>query len=227
MRKLFRETRQEALAVFMAVVLTVGVTGAMVQGCTASQVQADIEKVISELPTALNIAESIITIVSAAQGKTAADPNLVAQATAIVGQVTSDLKLADSILGQYQTGLGTAPANIVKELDVAVADAQTNLGQILSALHITNTQKAEAIGFAVAGVQAVILGLESILPPSVAAQFPRVSANLHAIGSTPGALHVTLESPRAVAKGYNKKVKPLYPKAQVPVPAMHFLGIPL
>lgn len=223
----FNDVRKGAFAFFMACVLMLSVTASMVAGCTASQVQADIEKVISELPTALNIAESIITIVSGVKGQAAPDPALVAQATAIVGQISADLKLADTVLGQYQANLPAAPVSVIKELDTAVADVQTNLGQILTALHIVDTRTAEAVGFAVAGIQGVILALESVLPASAASLFPKVSASLRAIGSAPGALHVKLESGRSVAKSFNKRVKPLFPKAQVPVPAMHFLGIPL
>lgn len=227
LKEFFKDTKKGALAFAMACFLAIAVTGGMVAGCSTAQVQADIQKVIQEIPTAISIAESIITIVSAAQGKTAADPVLVAQATQIAGEVTADLKLASSILAQYQTGLGTAPASVIAELDSAVASAQTNLGSILTALHISNTQMAEAIGFAVAGIQGVLLALESVIPAKAAALFPRVSANLRAIGSAPGALHVSIQSARAVAKSYNGKVKPLFPKAQVAVPAAHVWFFPV
>lgn len=197
----------------------------MVSGCSVSQAEADIQKVIADIPTALDIAESIITIVSAA--KAGSNPALTAQVTAIAGNVTSDLKLASSLLSQYEANLASAPHDVISELDAAVADAQTNLGAILTAVHVVDTATAESVGYAVAGVASVLLAAESLIPASAAALFPRVSAQLRSLGSAPGALHVKIESAHAVASSFNHKVKKSFPKAQVEVPYAHFLKLPV
>lgn len=213
-----------ALIAFLCAGLVV-LPSATVAGCNTSQVEADIQKVLSEIPTALDIVTSIITIISASKDGT--NVALVQQATAIAGQVSSDLKLASAILSQYKANLAGAPPTVIAQLDAAVAAAQTNLGSILTALHITDSKATEAIGFAVAGVQGVILGLESILPAKAAADFPRVSQNLAAIGAAPGRLRVKIESAHQVASHYNGKINRLFPKARVAVPYAHFLGFPL
>lgn len=224
-RECFKGTLVGAFAFYMACVLAIGTTGALVQGCTASQVEADIQKVIADIPTALDIAQSIITIVGAYKGGSSAA--LTSQVSAIAGQVSSDMKLASTLLTQYEANLSSAPVTVISELDSAVSDAQTNLGSILTACHVVDPATAESVGYAVAGVASVLLALESLLPASAAAQFPKVSANLRALGTAPGALHVKIESAHAVASTFNKKVKKFFPKAQVEVPSAHVWVFPV
>jgi hypothetical protein len=224
-----KETWRGAMAVFMSVVFafTVAVVPMTMSACNASQVEADIQKVIAAIPTAVDIAQSIATIVATFAGKSAADPNVVQAITSYAGVASTDLKLADTLLGEYQTGLASAPKGVVGELDTAIATAQQNLGQILAAARVLDPKTVEAIGFAVAGVQSVVLAVQSLLPASLAAEAPQTVRALAALGATPGAFHVAIPSARSLAKGYDKQVKPLFPAAQVPVPAFHFLGIPL
>jgi hypothetical protein len=204
-------------------------------GCNATQVEADIQKVIALLPTAVNIAGSILNIVAAAEGSSTSSAGMLALVKAGSGQVQSDLTLANSLVAQYQTDLASAPAGVIGQIDAAVADAQQNITAILAAVHIENPTIVAAVNSAVASIQTVILALIAVLPvAAVAASFPRLSAQLKASGVSAGAAIPALASPRAFAKAFNEEahvaaVQKTYPKAhiKVPVPHAQLLGVPL
>jgi hypothetical protein len=196
-------------------------------GCNATQVEADIQKVIALLPTAVNIAGSILNIVAAAEGGSGASAGLLAAVKSGSGQVQSDLTLANSLVAQYQTDLASAPAGVIGQIDVAVADAQQNITAILAAVHVANPTIVAAVNSAVASIQTVILALIAVLPVvAAAASFPRLSAQLKASGVSAGAAKPALASPRAFAKAFNQDtnvaaVQRTYPKAHIKVPVPH------
>lgn len=194
------------------------------QGCNAAQVQADIAAVLKDLPTAISIAEAIATIIGAAgvnvQGT---DTQIVAWG----GEVASDFKLAQSLITQAKANLATAPAGVIAELDTIVATINQNLQSILNASHLYNAVKQAAVGVAVTSLDGVLLGLESIIPAAAASQFPRTSAALGVRGRTLGAIKAQIPTPRHLGLTYNAGVGKDFPTAMVPVPRLHFLGIPV
>jgi hypothetical protein len=204
-------------------------------GCNATQVEADIQKVIALLPTAVQIAGSILNIVAAAEGNSAPSAALLATVQNASGQIQSDLTLANSIVAQYQTDLASAPAGALGKIDAAIADAQQNMGAILAAVHIANPAVVAAVNSAIASVQTVILALIAVLPaPAPAALFPKLTASLQSAGIQPGSVKVAVPTPHAFAKSFNNDarvvaVQKAYPNAKikVPVPHAHILGIPL
>jgi hypothetical protein len=128
-------------------------------GCNSTQVEADIQKVIALLPTAVQIAGSILNIVAAAEGNSAPSAVVLDTVKNASGQVQADLTLASSLVAQYQTDLASAPAGVLGQIDAAVADAQQNIGAILNAVHVANATVIAAVNSAIASVQTVILAL--------------------------------------------------------------------
>ena len=225
-----------AHAVLIGVLCGTLVTGTVtLSGCNATQVEADIQKVIALLPTAVNIAGSILNIVAAAEGGSGASAGMLAAVKSGSGQVQSDLTLANSLVAQYQTDLASAPAGVIGQIDAAVADAQQNITAILAAVHIANPTIVAAVNSAVASIQTVILALIAILPVAVAAaSLPKLSAQLKVSGVSAGSATPRLASPRAFAKAFNEDasvaaVQRTYPKARISVPVPHtqLLGVPL
>jgi hypothetical protein len=204
-------------------------------GCNSTQVEADIQKVIALLPTAVQIAGSILNIVAAAEGNSAPSASVLATVKNASGQVQADLTLANSLVAQYQTDLASAPAGVLGQIDAAVADAQQNIAAILSAVHVANATVVAAVNSAVASVQTVILALIAVLPaPAPAALFPKLSASLQAAGIQPGSVKVAIPTPHAFAKSFNNDarivaIRQAYPTTpiRVPVPHVRIFGVPL
>ncbi len=214
---------------------TLAVSTVTLSGCNSTQVEADIQKVIALLPTAVQIAGSILNIVAAAEGNSAPSATLLATVKNASGQVQADLTLANSLVAQYQTDLASAPAGILGQIDAAIADAQQNVGAILSAVHIANPTIVAAVNSAIASVQTVILALIAVLPAAAsAALFPKLTTSLQSAGIQPGSVKVAIPTPHAFAKSFNNDsrivaVQQAYPNAniRVPVPHAHILGVPL
>ena len=214
---------------------TLAMGSVTIGGCNATQVEADIQKVIALLPTAVQIAGSILNIVAAAEGNSAPSSALLATVQNASGQIQTDLTLANSLVAQYETDLASAPAGVLGKIDAAIADAQQNMGAILSAVHIANPAVVAAVNSAIASVQTVILALIAILPtPATAALFPKLTASLQSAGIQPGSVKVAVPTPHAYAKSFNNDarvvaVQKAYPSAKikVPVPHAHVFGIPL
>jgi hypothetical protein len=139
------------------------------------------------------------------------------------------------LVAQYETDLASAPAGVLGKVDAAIADAQQNMGAILSAVHIANPAVVAAVNSAIASVQTVILALIAILPtPATAALFPKLTASLQSAGIQAGSVKVAVPSPHAYAKSFNNDarvvaVQKAYPaaKIKVPVPHAHIFGIAL
>ena len=205
------------------------------EGCNSAQVEADIQKVIALLPTAVQIAGSILNIVAAAKGESAPSVSVIAAVKNASGQIQADLTLANGLVAQYETDLSSAPAGVLGQIDAAVADAQQNIGAILAAVHVANPTIVAAVNSAIASVQTVILALIAVLPAPVAtAAFPKLSASLAASGIQPGTVKVVVPSPHAYAKSFNEDARvqaarKAYPaaKIQVPVPHARIFGVPV
>jgi hypothetical protein len=236
--------RKAAHAVLIGILCgTLAISTATLGGCNSTQVEADIQKVIALLPTAVQIAGSILNIVAAAEGNSAPSATVLATVKDASGQVQADLTLANSLVAQYQTDLASAPAGVLGQIDAAIADAQQNIGAILSAVHVANATVVAAVNSAIASVQTVILALIAVLPAAApaAALFPKLTASLHAAGiqpaspsGGPGRVKVAVPTPRAFAKSFNNDARVVaaqqaYPSAQIKVPVPHarIFGVPL
>ena len=228
--------RQAAQAVLIGILCATLAMGTVtLGGCNATQVEADIQKVIALLPTAVQIAGSILNIVAAAEGNSAPNSALLATVQNASGQIQTDLTLANSLVAQYQTDLASAPVGVLGKIDAAIADAQQNMGAILSAVHIANPPVVAAVNSAIASVQTVILALIAILPAAATATlFPKLTASLQSAGVHPGSVKVAVPTPHAYAKSFNNDarvvaVQKAFPNAKikVPVPHAHVFGIPL
>lgn len=214
---------------------TLAMGTATLGGCNSTQVEADIQKIIALLPTAVQIAGSILNIVSAAEGNSAPSAAVLDTVKNASGQVQADLTLANSLVAQYQTDLASAPAGVLGQIDAAVADAQQNIAAILSAVHVASATVIAAVNSAIASVQTVILALIAVLPaPTTAALFPKLTASLHSAGIQPGSVKAGVPSPHAFAKSFNNDARIVaaqqaYPNAQIKVPVPHarIFGVPL
>lgn len=187
---------------------TLALGAVTLEGCDSTQVEADIQKVIALLPTAVQIAGSILNIVAAAEGASAPSAALLATVKNASGQIQADLTLANGLVAQYETDLASAPAGVLGQIDVAVADAQQNIGAILTAVHVANATIVAAVNSAIASVQTVILALIAVLPAPVAtAAFPKLTASLASVGIQPGTVKVAVPSPHAYAKSFNNDAR--------------------
>jgi hypothetical protein len=230
MRKLFDAVRAGFLGLLMACVSMAPVAAPAglaiaTSGCSAAEVETTIATVLQDLPTAIQIALSIATVVGAKSG--GIDPSVAANITNWGGQIGSDFKLAGTLLTQYQANLAKAPASVLGELDTVAATVNSNLQSILSAIHVFDSNTQADIGIAVTGVDSVLLGLESIIPASASAQFPKMAAALMARGRQLGAIKAQVPTPRHLAKTFNAGIGKDFPGAKVSVPKLHFLGIPV
>src|ERR1700735_54029 len=228
--------RKTAHAVLIGILCgTLAISTVTLGGCNSTQVEADIQKVIALLPTAVQIAGSILNIVAAAEGDSAPSATLLTTVKNASGQVQADLTLANSLVAQYQADLASAPAGVLGQIDAAIADAQQNIGAILSAVRIANPTVVAAVNSAVASVQTVILALIAVLPaPAPAVLFPKLSASLQAAGIQPGSVKVSIPTPHAFAKSFKNDarisaVQQAYPSAQIKVSVPHarIFGVPL
>jgi hypothetical protein len=227
--------RKAAHAILIGILCgTLAISTTTLGGCNSTQVEADIQKVIALLPTAVQIAGSIVNIVAAAEGNSAPSATVLATVKDASGQVQADLTLANSLVAQYQTDLASAPAGVLGQIDAAIADAQQNIGAILSAVHVANATVVAAVNSAIASVQTVILALIAVLPASApAALFPKLTASLHAAGIQPaspsggqGSVKVAVPTPHAFAKSFNNDARIVaaqqaYPSARIKVPVPH------
>lgn len=155
--------RRGAIATAGAAALTT----VALEGCNA---QAWIQTALNDLPTIIEIVTSIISIVGAAQGS--ADAGAIAVAQKAASDAASALKAAQGFIASYQA----APTGgLLTEIDNALTAAQSNLGSILTALHISNPTLQATIGAAIGSALAVIVYIQSLVPPPPAATRARTA----------------------------------------------------
>lgn len=191
-------------------------------GCSTAQVQADIQKVITLLPTAVSIAGSIVAIIAVAQGHSS--PGALSQITSLSTEAQTGLNLAKDFVSKYQTNLASAPAGVIGQVDAAVATSQQDLSQILSVAHVFDANTVAAVNAAVVSVNTIMLALIAILPAAAVSLFPKMMASVRPnMTVQPQAV-----SARSVAKVYNRKITELgFSSARVHVPWFHLGPIPV
>lgn len=144
---------------------TAGVAALGTASCNA---QAWIQTALNDLPTILQIVTSILSIVGAATGS--ADAAAIAVAQKAAADATAALKAAQGFIASYQA---SPSGGLLTEIDSALTAAQSNLGSILTALHISNPTLQATIGAAIGSALAVIVYIQSLVPPPPAAPVTR------------------------------------------------------
>ncbi|HLJ26577.1 MAG TPA: hypothetical protein VKY85_07690 [Candidatus Angelobacter sp.] len=200
-------------------------------GCSGSL----IDTVLADLPVATDIAISVVNIVS--PGNAA----YVQQVTEYAGKVSADLKLIESLVGQYKANLGAAPATALGQINASLSDAQTNLSAILTAVGVADPKVTAAVAAAIASVKLILLDVGLLIRNSAPAP---VTAQLFFGVGMPGVDFLAVQtsgkhtepapvqkpsgkSARQIAKEYNQKISKDFGKAKVNVPKMHVLGVPV
>ena len=200
-------------------------------GCGSST----IDIVLQDLPIAVDIATSVINIVSPGNAE------MTKEVTEYAGKVAGDLKLIESLISQYKANLGAAPNGVLGQVNAALNDAQSNLGAILQAVGVSDAKVTAAVAAGIGSVK-LILGDVAILvknsaPPAVTAKlffglgvpgvdFMAVQTGQQAIGNRQQKTQAPSgKSARQIAKEYNQKIAKDFPKAKVNVPKMKVVGI--
>jgi hypothetical protein len=155
----------------------VGAMG-LVEGCNAA---GWVQTAINDLPTIVSIAESIISIVGAAQG--AADPAALALAQKAAGEANTDLQTLQALIAGYNAS--TNKTTDLGKIDALLLSVQSNLSAVEGALHISNPAMQAAISAAVSSALVIIVALQSLIPPPpvpapVPATATAVRTNQHA-----------------------------------------------
>lgn len=166
--------------------LAISASSLALEGCNASQW---IATALNDLPIILQIDESIISIVGAAKGGT--DPNIIAQAEAAAAQAKQALTEAQAFIQQYQAN---ATPGLLSQIDAALTTAQSQLGSILTVLHITNTQLQATLAAGIGSALTIVVAIQALVPPPPAASAKRV------------ALHSASNQSASMKQAYNEAV---------------------
>ena len=134
----------------------------IVAGCSASWIST----ALADLPVITQVALNIASIVAAAQGKGQASPAVTSQVQNIAAQVQSDLTLVQSLIADYQSATAAQKPAFVQKIAAALADVQTNLNAILTAVHVSDTALQATIVAAVGVAAATVASIASLLPAS-------------------------------------------------------------
>lgn len=172
----------------VAIVTPVAMTQA---GCSAAWIQT----ALNDLPILVQIAQSILGIVSAAQGKGQIDPAMATQVQTITGQVKDSLVLLQNLVNSYQSASASARSGILSQIDSALTAVQGNLNAIMSAFHINNPALQATISTAVGLSLSVLLAIQSLVPPP-----PSPTPVAMAVRRTP----VKPMSPKQVKAAFNQ-----------------------
>lgn len=142
-------------------------------GCGSST----IDIVLQDLPIAVDIATSVINIVSPG------NVELTKEVTEYAGKVAGDLKLIESLISQYKANLAAAPDGVLGQVNAALNDAQSNLSAILQAVGVSDAKVTAAVAAGIGSVK-LILGDVAVLVKNSAP--PAVTAKLFFGFSVPG-----------------------------------------
>lgn len=158
-------------------VATLGAVG-LVEGCNVANW---VQTAINDLPTIVSIAESVISIVAAAQGS--ADPAALALAQKASAEAKTDLQTLQALVNSYNAS--TTKQTDLGKIDALLLSVQANLSSVESGLHISNPAIQAAISAGVSSALVIIVALQSLIPPPpVPAPVPAntvVRANNHAM----------------------------------------------
>jgi len=131
-----------------------------VAGCSTSWIKI----ALADLPVITQVALNIASIVAAAQGKGQATTAANTQIQFVANQVQSDLTLVENLISTYQSAPGASRSGIVGQISTALADAQSNLKSILTAVHVDNAALQATITAAVAIAVSTLASIQSLVP---------------------------------------------------------------
>lgn len=133
-----------------------------VAGCSTSWIKV----ALADLPVITQVALNIASIVAAAQGKGQASTAANTQIQFVANQVQSDLTLVENLINTYQSAPAATRAGIIGQISTALADAQSNLKSILTAIHVDNVALQSTITAAVAIAVSTLVSIQSLVPQS-------------------------------------------------------------
>jgi len=149
-----------------------------VAGCSTSWIKV----ALADLPVITQVALNIAGIVAAAQGKGQATAAANTQIQFVANQVQSDLTLVENLVNTYQSAPAASRAGIVGQISTALADAQSNLKSILTAVHVDNAALQSTITAAVAIAVSTLVSIQSLIPQTPPTPASSASANTSANG---------------------------------------------
>lgn len=129
------------------------------EGCSAN---AWIQTALNDLPIIVQIITNILQIITAAGGNI--PPVVLTQVSQWGTEVQTDLKNAQQFVSDYQTAAGSAKPGIIGKIQVALSTAQTDLGFILEAFHVTDTTLQATISAAIGSAITIVLAIETLIP---------------------------------------------------------------
>jgi len=129
-------------------------------GCSTSWIKV----ALADLPIITQVALNIAGIVAAAQTKGQATTAANTQIQFVANQVQSDLTLVENLITTYQSAPAASRAGIVGQISIALADAQSNLKSILTAVHVDNAALQSTITAAVAIAVSTLASIQSLVP---------------------------------------------------------------
>lgn len=157
----------------------------VISGCST----AWIDVALKDLPIVISIVTSILSI---------ADVSAIPQAQAAGAEAQKDLQVLQSAIADYKAAKDAASqANALVKVQAAISAAQSHLGDILAAVHVSNPAKQAAISAGVGVALSVLASVQALLPSNA----PKVSRAVH------------LASPRQVKSQYNSAIGGAYPSA--------------
>ena len=143
-----------------------------VAGCSTSWIKV----ALADLPVITQVALNIAGIVAGAQGKGQAGAAANTQIQFVANQVQSDLTLVENLINTYQNAPAASRAGIVGQISTALADAQSNLKSILTAIHVDNAALQSTITAAVAIAVSTLASIQSLIPQPASASASAKSA---------------------------------------------------
>jgi len=192
---------RKILCSLLIILLPVGVIG-----CSVAQIQADIQKIITLIPSFSGIVTSILAILAAAGVKSTAAGTAIATAFSDASTIGSDIL---ATIKTYQSNIAAMPATTLSQLDAWIAAFQSELTTIQAQFPQLSTTLVAAINAAIIAGESLLAYLAAVLPAPVA-QFalPRSFQALNAAGIRFGAqAAVVIPDQRTYAKAYNARIK--------------------
>jgi|ERR1700722_5631795 len=136
--------------------------GVSIEGCA---VPNWVNTAIADLPTILNIATTVATIVADAATGGALTPAIAAIIATATGAINVAIPVIQKLIGDYQAN---PTASLVDQIKTSLIDVQNQLGQILTAAHILNPTLRGVITTSMGLGIGVITAILSLLPAPVA-----------------------------------------------------------
>lgn len=161
---MIRKVSKPTLAIVLALAM-------LTSACSTSWISV----AVADLPVLVQIATSILGIVSAAQGKGAVDPALAAKVASVGAEVQTDLQKLQSLVDAYKVAPDAGKPAILAEISKLLGVVQSQLSDVLSAFHVKDASLQAAVAGSVALALTTILAIQSLLPPSPAAKVARVA----------------------------------------------------